>query len=411
MKPNQALAAASFAPLGTKKSFAATQAAWRFYSHEAVTLTKLAQPLVEASCEGVATYCDNYALIVHDWSGLNYTGHESKKDKKVLHNRYEQGYELQSSLMVSDRNGLPFGVLTQNVVSSEGVWSSYQGDAVQIETEHLQELAQRVQWQAQQALGKPQVHIVDREGDAVEWLRACPNSLWLIRCRQNSTVSYEGQSYQVQHLAKSLEFAKTMLMIDFKGKKAYQTVAEVAVTLTRDAKPKRKIDGKPQIIKGAALSARLIVSRIEDEQGQCLASWYLLSNVADVQAQTLACWYYWRWKIECFFKLLKQQGLQLENWQQETALAIAKRLLVATQACILVWQLQQQESPEAQAFKYFLVRLSGRQMKKKSPITTSALFEGIWIFLTAMDIFERYSLDELAEFKRSASSFWESSVV
>lgn len=33
--------------------------------------------------------------------------------------------------------------------------------------------------------------------------------------------------------------------------------------------------------------------------------------------------------IESFFKLLKQAGHQLESWQQESGLALAKRLLLA----------------------------------------------------------------------------------
>jgi len=51
----------------------------------------------------------------------------------------------------------------------------------------------------------------------------------------------------------------------------------------------------------------------------------LLSNVKDIDASPIALWYYWRWKIETFFKLMKSAGHQLEAWQQESALAIAKR--------------------------------------------------------------------------------------
>jgi IS4 transposase len=44
------------------------------------------------------------------------------------------------------------------------------------------------------------------------------------------------------------------------------------------------------------------------EDGEVLAEWLLLSNIKDVDAATLALWYYWRWQIECFFKLLKSAG-------------------------------------------------------------------------------------------------------
>lgn len=87
--------------------------------------------------------------------------------------------------------------------------------------------------------------------------------------------------------------------------------------------------------------------------------------------------------------------MHLEDWQQESGLAIAKRLLIATQACVLVWQLQQQNTPEAQQFKRFLVRLSGRQMKKNRPITPTALFDGLWHFLTLIDTLDHCSLNQL----------------
>jgi len=407
LKANQRLAAASHAELGTQSSFAATQAAWRFYDNEKTTLSKLAQPLVAASCDGIAEHCESYALIVHDWSGINYSKHKGKTDKKVLHNQYEQGYELQSSIALSDKNGMPLGVLVQNLVTQDGVLSSYQGDGWHKEHEHLQELATRVQWLEKQAIKQPQVHIIDREGDAVEWLRACPNSQFLIRCRKNSTVRFNDQCLQVQALAQQLDYSTPAREVRYQGKIAYQSVAQCRVDVVRAAKPKRKQHDKVKQIHGEPFSAQFVVSRIVNAQGDVLAEWYLLSNVFAVSAQTIATWYYWRWQIECFFKLLKGQGLQLEDWQQESGLAIAKRLLVATQACVLVWQLQQNDSPQATEFKTFLVRLSGRQMKKQRPITPSALLEGLGLFLTMMNALDLYSIDQLHLFKLAVTAFWD----
>ena len=402
IKMNQTLTTASRSPLGTKSSFAATQAAWRFYAHEETTLNTLAKPLVTSSLEGVESYCKDYALVVHDWSILNYNSHESKTDRKMLRRSNIQGYELQTSLVLSDNNGLPLGVLAQNLTTQDGVLSSYQTEGAQAELEHLQELVQRVQWIEQQPMNKTPVHIIDREGDGVEWLRACKTSLWLIRCRQTSTVDYQGKSYKIRDLAAQLETQPLVRQVQYQGKTAYQAIADCEVTVTRAAQPKRQ----KTLIKGEPIKARLIVSRILDANQHCLAQWYLLSNVTNLPADTLALWYYWRWQIECFFKLLKTQGLHLEDWQQASGLAIAKRLLVACQACVLVWQLQQQDTPDAQQFKHFLVRLSGRQMKKNRPITPSALFEGLWHFLTLMDTLDHFPLEQLFEFRQNVDRFW-----
>jgi hypothetical protein len=98
--------------------------------------------------------------------------------------------------------------------------------------------------------------------------------------------------------------------------------------------------------------------------------------------------------------LLKQQGLQAEDWQQESALAITKRLMIATQACVFVWQLQHDDSPESIETQMFLVRLSGRQMKKNRPITPSALLDGLWFFLASMSLLESYTFEQLSIFKQ-----------
>ena len=277
-KPNQRLATASQAKMGTSSSWTATQAAWRFYANQNTSLSKLSSPLIKASCEGIVEHCQKYALVVHDWSGLNYTPHESKRNRQVLHHRYEQGYELPSSIVLSDRHGIPLGVLAPNLTTGNGVWSSYQGDNLPPEPEHLQELSTRVKWLEQQLMAKRQVPIVDREGDAMEWLRANRESYWRFRGRQNSTVSYGGTRYQVRQLAPPLTYSPGCGEIKYKGKVAYQTTAHLAVDWVRAAQPKRQQTDKNQLIKGDAWSAQLMVSRVEDRHGKGLSPWYWLRN-------------------------------------------------------------------------------------------------------------------------------------
>jgi len=40
----------------------------------------------------------------------------------------------------------------------------------------------------------------------------------------------------------------------------------------------------------------------------------------------------------------------LESWQQETGLAIAKRLLFVCMACVLVWEIVAEKGKKAEAF-------------------------------------------------------------
>ena len=106
-------------------------------------------------------------------------------------------------------------------------------------------------------------------------------------------------------------------------------------------------------------------------------------------------WYYWRWRVESYFKLLKGAGLHLEQWQQETAQAVAKRLLVASMACVVVWQLARSQAPEAAEVRRLLVRLSGRQMKWGVEFTEPALLSGLWVLLALVKVLEHHDLGDL----------------
>jgi hypothetical protein len=117
-----------------------------------------------------------------------------------------------------------------------------------------------------------------------------------------------------------------------------------------------------------------------------------------ISASTIALWYYWRWSIENYFKLMKSAGMQLESWQQTTGDAIARRLLVASMACVCVWRIAQAKGPEASELRKVLVRLSGRQMRWKKEFTYASLYAGLCSLLSLQDLLENYSIDEIKVF-------------
>jgi uncharacterized membrane protein len=123
-----------------------------------------------------------------------------------------------------------------------------------------------------------------------------------------------------------------------------------------------------------------------------------------VSAATLVLWYYWRWRIESYFKLLKSAGMQVEQWQQTTAAAIARRLLIASMACVIVWRLNESTHPEAEKVRKLLVRLSGRQMKHGVTHTMPAMLAGLWVLLAMLQALEEYEVRELTEIAAVARS-------
>jgi hypothetical protein len=82
-------------------SFASSQAAWRFYGNDTVSLSVLQEPLTAAA---------------HDWSHLNYN-HLNKTDTYAITHETDVGYDLQTSLIVSDQNGI---ALAQDIGSKIG---------------------------------------------------------------------------------------------------------------------------------------------------------------------------------------------------------------------------------------------------------------------------------------------------
>jgi hypothetical protein len=394
---SQRVAAGLSALAGTGTSFASTQAAWRFFRNPAVTLPALAKPLLQAAQAAAGSECDQYALVMHDWSHLNYGAHTRKPDRVQLGHSRDWGYELQTALLVADREGRPLAPLCQNVVSTVGVHTT-RAETVLPRQARLDELGGRMDYLASLGLPKPLVHIIDREADSVGHYRQWQAHLYLVRAKGGQRVERAGQSCLLATIATDLHHTNALAFsreVEFHGQAARQYVAETAVVLRRAARPHRRGE-KRRVVPGVPVPLRLIVSEVRAADGRVLATWYLLSNVASaVSAGQLAQWYYWRWRIESFFKLLKGAGLQIEAWQQANGLAVAKRLLVASLACVLVWQLERSTQPEADLVRAVLIRLSGRQMKRNRPHTAPALLAGLWNLLAMVEVLEHYPPPEL----------------
>ena len=171
---------------------------------------------------------------------------------------------------------------------------------------------------------------IDREGDSVGRYRQWTGQNFLVRAKGGQRVQWEGAGCALSWVALQLRQRRDLVFCregQFHGRKARQYVAETAVVLSRPTRQKRR-GKKPRAVAGVPVPLRRIVSEVRALNGRVLAVWWWLSNVeAQIDAGQLALWYYWRWRIESFFKLLKGAGQQIEQWQQQSAVAVAKRLL------------------------------------------------------------------------------------
>jgi hypothetical protein len=386
------------------KAFAATQAAWRFLNNDRVTLPALAEPLRAVGRDRANATTSSFVMLVYDWSKLTYhpgRAESGKQDLVQLTHSTDVGYDLTTALLVSADDGSPLAPLELHCLTNDGVLSTRAGTRA---VGHLEQVLPTMTASLTWGLAKPALHVIDREADSVghyrRWHKA--GHKFLVRA-DDRRVLWNEKRCRLSDIRRDLGRGRHFQQAgetggaSYQGKPATLFIAETEVVLDRPAK--KKINGKSVEVPGPSLTLRYILVQVRNDQGKCLAEWMLLSNAPRDWATTeqLARCYYWRWRIESFFKLLKSHGQQLEQWQQETGPAIARRMLVAAMACVVVWQLDHDASPEAMTFKDALVRLSGRQMKKKRH-TAPALLAGLWVLLSMLALLEHTDLNELKNF-------------
>lgn len=395
---------ASLPSAGT--AFAATQASWRFLNNERVTCSMLAEPLREAGRRRANASPAGFVLLVHDWSKLTYRDSGRKDDLVQLTHETDVGYELTTALLVSAHDGSPLAPMELHLKTADRILSTR--SPAPRDTPHLEQILPTMRASRKWNLQKPILHVIDREADSVDHYRRwhADGHLFLVRA-DDRRVKWNGKPRLLSEIRTDMRRGGKFQDVGeaaHHGHVARLFLAETTVVLHRPAKKSRR--GRKFELPGPPLELRFIVVQLRDESGQVvLAEWMLLSN-APAEFATgvqLAYCYYWRWRIESFFKLLKSHGLQLEQWQQHSGAAIARRLLIASMACVVVWQLQADRSPQAEELKTVLIRLSGRQMKRNRPHTAPALLAGLWILLSFLALLEQYDLRDL---KRLAATLY-----
>ena len=393
------------------KGFSQAQSAWRFYNNPNVDIESLNQPIIDTGVQGIDKACKEYVLVAYDWSHLDYRGHHAKDDcikykRSVSGDRQSKGYDFQSSLAISDVTGEPITSLIQNLKTDNQIHSTYKDD-IDMEKTHLEEIDERSQYvQDYLNINKKIVDIIDREADSIALFRAyakATDRFYIIRAIDRNTLYHQEQRYTQKDLAKSLDLGKYVKSILYKQENVKIYVNEVDVVITRDSYKKVKNTDESisrKKITGNPVKSRFIVEKLVNEKQEIVATWILLSNLKDdVSSEKIALWYYYRWNIESYFKLLKSSGFNLEKWQQRDSLALFKRLLVVSYACVLVWKIANSNEKNSDKLRELLVKLSGRLVEKKKKFTSPALLAGLWSFFSSMDILQMYEIEELLSIK------------
>lgn len=389
---------------GDCQAKSATQAAWRFLNNGSITLADLVEPLRDVGREAAKKSESSFVLLAHDWSKLDFFNHHSKQDLKQITHENDVGYELSTALLIDAASGAAIAPMQMHLRTKLEVHST--GIVKPSPSSHrLDDVAHAMEEAKSWDLKKKIVHIIDREADSLGRMRQWDSEghLFLVRCDERRVIR-NGEKILLSEIAS--QFDRDVLFqyggqALYQGKPVRQEVAECEVVLFRPHS--EVIKGEKKTLLGRPVTVRLVITRLIDEEGYVVAQWMLLTNVMDtsVTSYQIALWYYWRWLIETFFKLLKSHGQELEQWQQQTGEAIARRILVASMACVVVFDLQQDNSPEGIETRKLLVRLSGRQMKYGCISTVPALLAGYMTLLSVTDLLTQTDVD-IGKLKRIA---------
>lgn len=392
---------------GKNQAFSATQATWRFLSNPNVSLLDLVEPLREVGRQAAIQSESEYMLLAHDWCKIDYKKHiAKKKDLGQITHKHDIGYEMSTSLLIDGASGASVAPMQMHIKTGKAVHSTSL-DPPAMDVHRLDELTPTMAESQHWGLDCKLVHVIDREADSLGRMRQWHDlgHLFLVRC-DDRRVKWNGQNVLLSEIAD--HFDREILFEPcgealYHGKRVTQEVAETEVVLHRQHS--EVVDGKKCLKSGKPLPVRLVMTRLLDENDYVLAQWTLLCNVCDasISGYQIALWYYWRWLIETYFKLLKSHGQELEEWQQQSGEAIARRILIASMACVAVVELQNDQSEGAKKTKKILIRLSGRQMKYGVESTPPALLAGYMVLLSMTDLLESPDVD-IGQLKKIAAN-------
>jgi Transposase DDE domain len=106
----------------------------------------------------------------------------------------------------------------------------------------------------------------------------------------------------------------------------------------------RPVDAREPGLPGKVTLTLIELTELNPPDGAEPVTWRLLTTHSAADAATawqIVDWYRMRWVIEQFFRILKKQGLQIEDSQVETAERLLKLVAIATRAAVIILQLTQ----------------------------------------------------------------------
>jgi hypothetical protein len=363
----------------------------RFLANEKVTLEALLAGWGEQTAVAAA---NRHVLAVQDTSELNFrTTAERRRGLGEIGKGVGRGLLLHAMLALDAASDICLGLVAGQI------WTRAGRIAVPHERRRPQE-KESWRWistaeRAKEVLAAAAMVTVidDREGDIyAKWASVAEQDFHLLTRSMHDRVLANGTS--MYETAESLPIAdvSTIDLMTRGNRPARQ--AKLALRFGRVTLQRPQGPGMRDLPKTVELSLIEVVERDPPADVDPL-HWYLLTThaVGDaVGAWQIVNWYKKRWTIEQLFRILKTQGLQIEDSRIETADRLLKLTAIAAKAAVITLQLVQArdgQSPEPASIAFnedeiqilvaFSAKYQGRTKLQSNPHPPHSLAWAAWI--------------------------------
>jgi hypothetical protein len=362
---------------------------WRFLANPRVTV----EAVIEGWGVGASAACaGRHVLAIQDTSEINFTTTPThRRGLGEIGKGSGRGVLLHAMLGLDAETGGLLGLVAGRVWTREG----------RVEVPHAERLLadkESERWLSTAETAKTVLagaamvtEISDRESDIyAKWARVpAPGFHIITRAMHDRPVQGGGKLSSVTLTPAGEAVVELRARPGRPARTARLAAAYARVTLKR---PQNTIEkGMPSTV---ALTL-VQVAEIDPPQGAEPILWRLLTTHL-VEDQTMAwrlvAWYRQRWPIEQFFRTLKQQGLQLEDSQLETAERLIKLTAIAARAAVTIMQMVQArdgQSGQAAAIAFnpaeintlraLVSTLEGKTALQKNPHPPGSLAWAAWV--------------------------------
>jgi hypothetical protein len=363
---------------------------WRFLSNDRVTV----ESLIEGWGVGTAEACSGrHVLAIQDTSEFNFaTTPTEGRGLGKIGKGVGRGLLLHAMLGVDADTGGLLGLVAGRI------WTRTDGPRIPHAKRVLAD-KESERWLSTAEAAKPVLsravmvtEVSDREGDIfAKWARVPgANFHMLNRAMKDRRIKEGGGALSSAPLTAGGQAEVALRARPGRAaRKAQLSVRFGRVTLMRPSNTAEK--GLPKTVQVSLVE----VTEIDPPPGETPILWRLLTthDVEDAaMAWRVVAWYRARWSIEQFFRTLKQQGLQLEDSQVETAERLTKLTAIAARAACVIMQLvegrdgRSEQSAdiaftpaEIETLHALMPELEGKTALQKNPHPPNALAWAAWI--------------------------------